>query len=62
LINTVNKPPGAKEQAMRIVKLSLDELLELIELENLPDAPQDEVIYFAYLNNKLNTILTYADI
>jgi len=47
---------------MRIVKLSLDELLELIELENLPDAPQDEVIYFAYLNNKLNTILTYADI
>ena len=42
---------------MRVVKLSLDELLELIELENLPDAPTEEVMYITYLNKKLETIL-----
>lgn len=46
---------------MRVVKLSLDELLELIELESLPDAPVEEVIYITYLNKKLETILTYED-
>lgn len=46
---------------MRVVKVSLDDLLELIELDNLQDTPTEEVMYFAYLNKKLQTILTYEE-
>jgi hypothetical protein len=46
---------------MRVVKVSLDELLELIELDNLLDTPSEEVMYFTYLNKKLQTILTYEE-
>ena len=45
---------------MRTKQLSLDELLELIELENLPTAQEEQSdVYYAYLRTKLDTIVAY---
>lgn len=45
---------------MNIKQLSLDELLELIELENLPTAKEEKNdIYYVYLRTKLDTIVAY---
>lgn len=45
---------------MKMKELSLDELLELVELKNLPDTQeQSEGMYYAYLRTKLDTIIAY---
>lgn len=49
-----------KGVAMNTKQLSLDELLELIELENLPTAQEEKNdMYYAYLRTKLDTIVAY---
>ncbi|GAW96682.1 MULTISPECIES: hypothetical protein [Colwellia] len=45
---------------MKTKRLTLNELLELIELENLPTAQEEkEDIYYAYLRTKLDTFVAY---
>lgn len=45
---------------MKMKELSLDELLELVELKNLPDTQeQSDDMYYAYLRTKLETIVAY---
>lgn len=49
-----------KGTVMNTKQLSLDELLELIELENLPTAEEARNdMYYAYLRTKLDTIVAY---